>query len=206
MNTRMKTIVIVFNSLEIGGIEIKIIDLCNYYSKQKNIRLFLLIKNHTGKLLKLTPKNIIVISPPFTDILKIKTLCFPLWLTLKFSEIKPNLILAFGNYSGVTAVLGEILSFSSAKLIISEDSSIIQQLKSDTFPSLRKLLVKLTYPRADKIITLTPVGRNKLIKVIPKILLSKKTSTCYFWDVLNLKKILSAFSELSDQSPLIIPA
>ena len=168
MGLIQKKIVIVFNSLNIGGIETKIADICNFYSKQNDCQLYLLLKSKTGKILESLPKNIIVISPWPKSFLKIKTVIFPFWLAIKFKKIKPNLIISFGNYSSISSVLGKIFSFSKSKIIISDDSGLGEQIKKETFSSIRKGLVKITYPMADEIILLTETGKNKLTKLIPK--------------------------------------
>lgn len=169
MKNDPKKIVIVFSNLNIGGIETKIVDLCNYYSTQKNIKIFLLLKSKTGPLLPLVPKNISIKNPNITSFFKIRSLLFPFWLAGELKQINPNLIIAFGNYSAISASIGNFLSHQNKSLIISEDSSIIEQLKSDTFSFLRKILVKATYPTAAKIIVLTKVGQQKLCQLTPSL-------------------------------------
>jgi len=180
-----KKLFIVFNSLDIGGIETKIIDICQYYSQQKNIKAFLLLKNRTGLLLGKLPKNVTLLSPQVTNLLKIKTAIFPFWLSLQFKKYRPNLVIAFGNYCGISSVIGKTLSASATKIIISDDSSIVEQIESDTFSNFRKYLVKITYPAADKIITLTSTGKNKLNKIIPNI--NNKIAILNNWLPLNFK-------------------
>lgn len=165
--TPKKTIVIVFNAMNIGGIETKIIDLCRYLSHQKKYRLFLLLKNQTGCLLKDVPRQIKIISPNFPNYLKLKNLIFPFWLSHQFRQIKPNLIITFGNFCSIAGAIGKKISFSQTNLIISEDSSIIQQIESESFPKIRQFLIKLTYPLARKIIVLSPAGKNKLKNIVP---------------------------------------
>ena len=164
-----KKIIIVFNSLNIGGIETKIVDICSYYSQNSSTKVFLLLKNRQGPLLDYIPQNIHIISPKITSIFKFKTIMFPFWLSTIFKTINPNLIISFGNYSSICTVIGKLFSQSKSKIIISEDSSIDQQIKMDKFSFIRKILIKLTYPLAEKIITLSLSGKNKLISIIPAI-------------------------------------
>jgi len=173
MKNHLKKIVIVFNSLNIGGIETKIIDICNYYSHQKNTKIYLCLKHLTGPNLKFLPNSITIVEPHIPTILKLRTLLFPLWVALKTRQIKPNLCLTFGNYCGITTVIGKQLGCPLSKLIISEDSSILEQIESDKFSALRRLLIKITYPLADQIIVLTPTGKNKILKLIPHLSLTK---------------------------------
>jgi glycosyltransferase involved in cell wall biosynthesis len=167
MGSEQKKIVIVFNSLKIGGIETKIIDICNYYSRYKETTVFLLLKNKNGELLPLLPKNIIV-KTPFIKNKKLKTFFFPLWLAKQYTLIKPNLVITFGNFSSISGVLAKNICKIKTKLIISEDSSITDQIEMEKFSRLRFALLKITYPLADKIIVLTKVGKEKLSQLIPK--------------------------------------
>lgn len=169
MKDSPKKLLIVFNNLNIGGIETKIIDLCNYFSHQKKIQVILLLKSKSGTLLPSLPKNISVINPNIPQKFKIRTFLFPWWISKVITSVKPDLIITFGNYCSVSAVVGKFFGKSQAKLIISEDSSIIEQLNSDTFSFIRKTFVKITYPLATKIITLTQSGHDKLYHFIPSL-------------------------------------
>jgi len=165
MKTRVKKIAIVFNNLNIGGIETKIIDLCRYYSLQKNTKLFLILKSKSGPLLHQIPSKITIIHPHITDKFKIKTFLFPFWIASVLRNINPDLIIAFGNYSAISTLIGKTLASNQSKLIISEDSSIIQQLKSDTFSHLRTFLVKIFYRFSDSIIVLSASGKKNLLQL-----------------------------------------
>ena len=167
MKLLQKKIIFVFNSLNIGGIETKIVDFCSYYSQNPSIDVFLLLKNKQGPLLNSIPQNIHIISPKITSIFKIKTILFPFWLSIIFKKINPNLIISFGNYSSICSIIGKLFSQSKSKIIISEDSSIDQQIKMDKLSFIRKILIKVTYPLAQKIITLSPAGKDKMISIIP---------------------------------------
>lgn len=167
MNTSKKNIIIVFNNLNIGGIETKIIDICRYYSKQKNLQVTLFLKSKTGPLLRQLPTNLSILNPCITDKYKIKTLLFPLWIAYALKKINPNLIIAFGNYSAISTIIGKIISFSKTNIVISEDSSIIQQLKSDTFSYIRTQIVKALYGFSNSLIVLSKSGKNNLLKIIP---------------------------------------
>ncbi|HWS48762.1 MAG TPA: glycosyltransferase [Candidatus Methanoperedens sp.] len=165
METTSKKIIIVFNNLNIGGIETKIVDISKHYSKKKNYKLTIILKTKIGPLLAKIPPNINLVHPPLTDKLKLKTLIFPFWLSCAFNKIKPNLVIAFGNYSAISAIIGKMFSFSKTKLVISEDSSIIQQLKTDSFSFLRIILVKILYPFSNSIIVLSQSGKSNLLKI-----------------------------------------
>ena len=186
MGLTQKKIVIVFNNLNIGGIETKIVDICNFYSKQNDYQIYLLLKSKRGRLLESLPKNIIVVSPRLKSFLKIKTIIFPFWLAKQFRKIKPKLIISFGNYSSICSVLGKFFGFSNSKIIISDDSGLGEQIKKETFSIIRKKLVKIIYPMADEIILLTETGKNKLIKLTLKT--ESKIAVKKNWLPLSFKK------------------
>jgi glycosyltransferase involved in cell wall biosynthesis len=171
------SLIIVFHSLDIGGIQTKITDICQLLSPQYSI--ILALKNPTGQLLKKIPKSVIIKHPPLSS-----PLFFPLWLAKLFFSIKPKLILSFNNYCAISSVLAKIISFQKkSHLIISEDSSIIEQINSDSYPKIRKKLVQITYPLADKIITLTSIGKNKLLSLDSRLI--TKICLCPNWLPIN---------------------
>ena len=169
MKDRQKRIIIVFNNLNIGGIETKILDICNYYSLQEKYQLTLILKLKTGPLLKFLPKNLKVRYFSNSTINRFKNLLFSFWLSKQFRQVKPDLIITFGNFSSITSIIGKQLSRIKTNLVISEDSSINQQIDMESFSFIRKILVKLTYPLAQKIIVLSPTGQQKLTNLIPSV-------------------------------------
>ena len=169
MKDRQKKIIIVFNSLDIGGIETKILDICNYYSQKKDYQLTLILKLKTGPLFKFLPKNIQIKYFSNSKINRSKNIIFLFWLAKQFKQIKPNLVITFGNFSSITSIIGKQLSLIKTNLVISEDSSINQQIEMESFSFLRRTLIKLTYPLAQKIIVLSPASQDKLIKLLPYI-------------------------------------
>lgn len=176
-------LVIVFNNLNIGGIERKIIDITNYYCQQPSTKVTLILKDKTGALLDQLKPKVNVISPTIIFSRQIDAVRFSPWLIFQFLKLKPTLILTFGNYSSICAIASRMIIFSKCPLIISEDSSIITQLNNDTYPTIRKFLVKTLYPFSTKIITLTASGSKKLNDLLPGN--SEKLTTLPNWLPLN---------------------
>lgn len=193
MKDRQKKIIIVFNSLDIGGIETKILDICNYYSQKKDYQLTLILKLKTGPLLKFLPKNIQIKYFSNSKINRSKNILFLFWLVKQFRQTKPDLIITFGNFSSISSIIGKQLSLVKANLVISEDSSINQQIEMESFSFLRRILIKLTYPLAQKIIVLSPASQDKLIKLLPsiknKIIIKENWLPFHFTESLNQKNI-----------------
>lgn len=157
-------LLIVFNSLDIGGIENRIIDITHQLSlKFPKLKLTLCLKSAAGPLISRLSPQVALLSP-----LNPHPLLFPFWLAFQIHHLRPHTTLAFGNYSAICAVLGKILSLSRTDIVISEDSSIQLQIQQDTFSRLRLFLVKITYPFAKAIIVLSSAGYQNLSKIIPK--------------------------------------
>lgn len=170
------TLIIVFHSLGIGGVESKIIDICQALSPDFNI--ILALKEPVGLFLKRLPPSVTILHPPrFPN--RLLSLFFPFWLANVFHHHHPQLVLSFNNYCAISSVVAKFLSHHQCHVIVSEDSSIIEQIQSDTFPTIRKKLVQITYPYANQIITLTAIGRKKLIELNPH--LKTKISLCPNW-------------------------
>lgn len=167
MKSKTKKIIIVFNSLKIGGIETKIVDICNYYSQKYKTKVFLYLKSFEGPNLKLIPPSVKIIEPKIPKIFKLRSLLFPLWLASNIRRVNPDLILAFGNYSAISAISAKILSCVQSNIVISEDSSITTQLKSDSFSFIRTQMVKLLYHYSNSLIVLSQSGKNNLLKIVP---------------------------------------
>ena len=129
MKDRQKKIIIVFNSLNIGGIETKILDICRYYSTQKKYHITLILKIKTSKLLEFLPQNIKVNSFSHLKSNRVKNILFPFWLARQFRLLRPDLVITFGNFSSIASILGKKISLIKTNLIISEDSSINQQIE-----------------------------------------------------------------------------
>lgn len=166
MKNSVKTIVIVFTSLDIGGIERKIIDLASYYSTQNHTKLVILLKQKQGVFLKQVPTNVDLRS--FTKYsYPILNLIFPLWIWKQLLKYKPKLILSFGNFSAICTIIANLFSINS-KVVISEDSSIDRQISQDSFSGLRSIFIRLTYPLATGIIVLTQSAFNKIINYAPQ--------------------------------------
>lgn len=175
------SIIIVFNSLDIGGIETKITDICQSLSSQYTI--ILALKNPQGQLLKKISPLVTVSSPPPLNS-KISSVFFSLWLAKLFFSVKPKLIISFSNYCAISSLIARVISFQkNSRLIVSEDSSIIEQIDSDSYPQIRKKLVQITYPLANRIIVLTSIGKKKLISLNPQ--LTSKISVCPNWLPIN---------------------
>jgi glycosyltransferase involved in cell wall biosynthesis len=167
-------LIIIFNSLNIGGIETKIIDTVKYLDQNyPQIEILLCLKKREGQLLAQIPSRISILSPYHLKSNLIQSTLYPFWLSRIIKNTQPDKIITFGNYCAISSIIAKLLSLSKTPVIISEDSSITTQIKTDKFPNARYLLLKLTYPFAHKIITLSSIGKIKLLHILKNISSSK---------------------------------
>jgi glycosyltransferase involved in cell wall biosynthesis len=152
--------------MNIGGIERKIVDICQNYSNTPT-KIYLLLKIKSGVLLEQIPKNVIILSPNYHPF--ISNLFFWIWIYTQVNKYSPKLILSFGNFYSIHTLFSKVIFHFSTPTIISEDSSIDIQLQSDKFTHIRRLLIKHLYPTASGAIVLTSTSKKKLIQLCPKV-------------------------------------
>lgn len=167
MNTKNHTLLIVFHDMRLGGIQRKIIDIINHH--QKNIpttKIILCLRKRQGIFLKKIPKNIEIISPTFYT-QRLNMTWFTLWLIKKIIVIKPTHILSFMDLGSVPTLIAlKLLPWIKPKLTIGEDILTSKYVYTESFPKLRKFLIKCLYPKADTILVQTPIQKKDLEKII----------------------------------------
>lgn len=76
---------------------------------------------------------------------------------------KPEAIMSFGYYANHLVVLARYISGCTAPVCISERSHTASALKTMNFRTIRKLLLKATYRRADRIVAVSETTKAGLI-------------------------------------------
>ena len=163
-----QNIIIVFNRLIVGGVEIKIVDIINkLFELHAQYHVTLLLRDNN-----ISPIILAKINAPFTLICSPKTpdkisknILFPFFLSFYFLKLQPVTILSFMDISSIASVIAKHISHVKSKLIISEDINIIKHIQSQSFPNLRRFLISRLYSQASKIIALTRYNFNNLIKL-----------------------------------------
>ena len=163
-----KNIVIVFNRLIVGGVEIKIVDIINKLFElhpQYHVTLILRDKNVSPIILSKINAPFTLISSPKAFGKISRNIIFPFFLSFHFLRLRPVAVLSFMDISSIASVIAKRISNIKSKLIISEDINIIKHLKTRPFPKFRKFLVSRFYPHASKIIALTNHNFDNLVKL-----------------------------------------
>ena len=163
-----KNIVIVFNRLIVGGVEIKIVDIINKLFElhpQYHVTLLLRDKNVSPIILSKINAPFTLVSSPKAFGKISRNIIFPFFLSFHFLRLRPVSILSFMDISSIASVIAKRISNIKSKLIISEDINIIKHLKTRPFPEFRKFLVSHFYPQASRIIALTNHNFDNLVKL-----------------------------------------
>jgi len=160
-------LLIVFHDMRLGGIQRKIIDIINYHQKHlPDTKIILCLREQQGIFLEQIPKNIEIISPSFYTS-RFNMAWFTIWLIKKIATIKPTQILSFMDLGSIPTIITlKLLPWIKPKLTIGEDILTSKYIYTESFPPLRKLLIKWLYPRAHTILVQTPIQKKDLEKMI----------------------------------------
>lgn len=158
---------IVFNDMDLGGIQRKIIDIISYIQNNyPNTAIILCLQRRKGIFLQQVPKNVTIINPPF-ETPRLNNLWFIFWLAFVFHKYHPTHILSFMDLSSIPSLIAlKFLPLQKPKLIIGEDILTSKYVYIESFPKIRLRLIKKFYPKADSILVQTPVQKNDLHQII----------------------------------------
>ncbi len=162
-----QTLLIVFHDMRLGGIQRKIIDIINYYQDHfPHTKIILCLRERQGIFLKQVPKNVEIISPNFYT-RRFNMTWFTLWLIGRLNNIKPTQIMSFMDLGSVPTIISlKLLPWIKTHLTIGEDILTSKYIYIESFPPLRRLLIKWLYPHADNILVQTPVQKKDLEDMI----------------------------------------
>ncbi len=160
---KKKNIFIIFWNLGIGGIQRKVVDLTNYCSsgKYKNYRFHILLRDRTAfrmdNQINRTTAKIYYRPQYFNGKIHIPFTLYMLW---KAYHLKPVTLLTFLDYTSfLSIIVVKILFWRNIRIVLNEDILTSPYVKS----TLKRYLIKLFYPIADKIISPTLASKNDLV-------------------------------------------
>lgn len=156
-------ILIAYFGRGLGGIQVKIMDLA-YALAQKNIPCRLLVRKRTQIFATPTPKNVRVVDLSLPgSIFAIPTII--LGTAKAISDFQPTKVLAFADHTALIVLLIKKLMFwKNFQVVISEDIFLSKYLSEQNFGPIRKRLISLLYPLADRIAVLSTVYKTDLVK------------------------------------------
>lgn len=151
-----KKILFVIPSLGVGGMERVMSEILKYFSEQKNVDCNLILYGKCRNVFYEIPDNVILFKPNFEFNDK-----FRFWMTIKtmlylrttVKEIKPDIILSFGELWNSLVLLS--LTGVNIPIYISDRCS-----PNKSFGFIHDTLRKYLYPKSNGIISQTQIAKN----------------------------------------------
>ena len=184
-----KKILIVVPSLAGGGAERVAIHLANYLDKDSHNIFLVLFEAKNDYINHLSPKVTIryLNKTNRWDFLKII-----LRLKDTLRAIKPDAVISFLSYANYVTVLASMfLKKRRFNIIITEHNDLRQYLPKAPFSFLKKRLMKFTYNRADKVVSVSKKIKEILIEELD--IMPAKVTTIY--NPISLDTIASSVQE-----------
>lgn len=183
---KQQTLMIVFHDMRLGGIQIKIIDIIKYYRQHfPKTKIILCLRKRQGIFLKKIPSGTTIIAPTFYT-RHFNMTWFIFWLIGKIHTSKPTSILSFMDLGSIpTLVALKFLPWIKPHHTIGEDILTSKYVFTETFPSLRRFLIKYLYPFASNILVQTPIQKKDLEKIIYNSTPNSKIISTPNWLPLN---------------------
>lgn len=173
MKQKTKKLVIIFHDMALGGIQRKIIDIIDFVQKKyPDFKITICLRRSKGIFLEKIPANVSVVSPSLDfHLAHFDTVWFSLWMIYAMFKINPTHILSFMDLCSIASLNALKIIFwrKPIKFIIGEDILTSKFIQTENkVPQIRLKLIKLFYPKADKILVQTKVQKHDLIKILGK--------------------------------------
>lgn len=160
----MKKIMIISNRLNLGGIQIKILDILSELINCKNLEPVLVLRRAEGEFLSQVPDQVKIIDLNLGESL-FSGIAMIIKLMRAINIYRPKKIVTFADHVSLLTIFARYLSFhSNIPQIINEGIYLSSYLEKQPFGTLRKILIKKFYPLMNKIIVLSKAQKNDLIQ------------------------------------------
>jgi len=163
---KKKTIFIIYSELGFGRIQQKIIDVISYLSKHKpDYRIILCLQEPNGIFLKKIDKHVEIFSPKA----KSNTFLFFLKLIKKIYKERPQIIFSFlEKYSFIAILMSKFIK-NHPQVIIGQDVTFTKIIKKHRYQKIKKILIKLLYHHAKRILVQTKIQKDDLLTLSKKL-------------------------------------
>lgn len=204
MPQRRKAICII-PSMKGGGAEKVMLTLLEHFSRDK-FELTLVLFEKKGEYLDLIPAGIRVLNLHKKG--KIDFLGLINRLASVFRQEKPHVILSFLWYANVITILAKKLSMTHIPVILTVQNFMSKVLKDQRWGWIKQLMVRLLFPSASRVATVSKGVADDLVKNF-KVSLSH---ICIIPNPIDIKKIKKLSSEelhhpwFDNQVPVIVSA
>lgn len=158
---------LVFHDMRLGGIQRKIVDIIKFHQQHHpNTKIILCLRERQGIFLKKVPKEITIISPNFYT-RRFNMTWFTLWLIKIFHTHHPTQVVSFMDLGSIPVLIAlRFHPFLRPQHTIGEDILTSKYIYTESFPPLRRLLIRTFYPLAHTILVQTPVQKRDLEMMI----------------------------------------
>jgi glycosyltransferase involved in cell wall biosynthesis len=164
LKSKKEYLVFVFFNLGIGGVQRKIVDICEYINRQriyKDVDIHIILRDKTkfNLLKQVNYDNVYIHFRPSWLNGRIRVI-FPVFIIWKMFTIKPKSVLSFLVMSSVYSLISaKLLFWLNIHVVINEDTYTSIKLES----RLKKWFLKIFYPQANMIISPTQAAKTDLI-------------------------------------------
>ena len=162
--SKKNVIAIVYKDLSLGGVQKKIIDICQGLIEKGYLKVYLILTKKSGEFLHVLHPNVKIIdlkvslTPPFVFSLPLK-----LWFV--FWKIKPDTIFALMDTFGCASIMaGMCFPFRQPKIIVSQNTLETGFLRQRPWFWFRSLLVRIFFPFSNTVLTLNNAISIDLIR------------------------------------------
>ncbi len=166
----MQPLLILFINLGVGGVQRKIVDICNFLSKDKpNLLIYLILRNRDDYDLSSEIKNkkvkIIYYTRKSNLLHRLLWPFFPIFVIWQIFKIKPSAVLSFLDFASIPAIWARLfLSTRKFRLVLSENHYTSRVVPLFKFGKIRNILIKIFYRYADVVFSCSQAGRQDLVK------------------------------------------
>lgn len=155
---------IIANRFNLGGIQIKILDILSELNNDKNLEPILVLRKAEGEFLSQIPERVKIIDLNLGEsIFDGMKIIFSLIQVI--TSNKPKIIVTFSDHISLLTTIARYLSLNSNIPQISNEGIYLSSyLKKQPFGALRKLLIRMLYPLMNKIIVLSKAQKKDLLE------------------------------------------
>lgn len=155
---------IISNRLNLGGIQIKILDILSELNYGKNLEPILVLRKAEGEFLPQVPDQVKIIDLNLGESL-FSGITMIIKLTRVINIYRPEKIVTFADHVSLLTIFSRFLSFHfNIPQIVNEGIYLSYYLEKQPFGSLRKILIRRFYPLVNKIVVLSKAQKKDLIQ------------------------------------------
>lgn len=147
----------------VGGIQVKIVEILNEMSKNRDDCITLLIRKREGNFLRHINPRITII-----ETLSPENFLSPLMFVIdsyKYLLInKPDIVLSYGDHTTIPLIISNMFLWKKARIVAAEGIYISKYLDHKKFRAVRMVLISILYRFTNKVLVLSKLYRKDLIE------------------------------------------